>query len=119
MGYVNQEVQSLYSSYLRDVFLTSNLDLKPHNTLGGATSKANFLKLYRDNIFIDQNLVTFHSPDIEFDESLKNISNENLECKIVGFVNLTGFIGKKYINTNGTPWSPKAQGNILSNVNQA
>ena len=66
-------------------------------------NKRNFLKLYRDNIFIDQNLVTFHSPDIEFDESLKNISNENLECKIVGFVNLTGFIGKKYIN-NGTPW---------------
>lgn len=120
MGYVNQEVQSLYSSYLRDAFLTltSDLNLNPHNTLGGTTSKTQFLKLYRDNIFIDQNLVTFHSPDIEFDESLKNISNENLECKIVGFVNLTGFIGKKYINTNGTPWNPKAQGNILSNVNQ-
>ena len=45
MGYVNQEVQSLYSSYLRDVFLTSNLDLKPHNTLGGHRKQKKFFKI--------------------------------------------------------------------------
>lgn len=119
-GYVNQEISSLYSYWLRDCYLTSD-DVSNnlfHNMLAQIPTQSEFLKYYRDNFYVDQNVVTFHSPDVEFDESLKGIYNENLICKIVGFVNLTGFSGKKFVSTTGPTWHYSAQGVIPENINQ-
>lgn len=103
--YVNQEIQSLYNEDIINCYCSP-------------ADKPIINRNYRDSYFIDQNLVTFHSPDVEFDESLINIYNEELTCKIVGYVNLTGFISKKYINIDGGTWGTYSQGIIQSNIGQ-
>lgn len=40
--------------------------------------------------YVDQSIVTLHSPDIEFDDQLKFVDMSNLELKIVGIVPITG-----------------------------
>lgn len=44
---------------------------------------------YSNNFYIDQSIVTLHSPDIEFDDSIKNMDTSNLKLRIVGYVPLT------------------------------
>lgn len=43
----------------------------------------------KEFFFIDQNIVTMHSPDIEFDESLQNIDSSGLKLRIVGVIPIT------------------------------
>lgn len=43
----------------------------------------------KEYFFIDQNIVTMHSPDIEFDESLQNIDSSGLKLRIVGVIPIT------------------------------
>ncbi len=40
--------------------------------------------------YVDQSILTFHSPEIEFDNSVKNIDLSNLKFRIVGSAPLTG-----------------------------
>lgn len=49
----------------------------------------------KDNYFyVDSNLVTMHSPDIEFDTSIQNIVwDDNLELKVLGSVSLGSIVG--------------------------
>lgn len=49
---------------------------------------------------IDQSIVTLHSPDIEFDDSIKNMDTSGLQLRIVGMVPLTSFIGDIDIQTS-------------------
>ena len=53
-----------------------------------------------ENFYIDQSIVTLHSPDIEFDDNIKNINTEGLKLRIVGYVPLTSFIGDIDIQTS-------------------
>lgn len=55
-----------------------------------------------DNWYVDRSIVTFHSPDIEWDDNIRNLdinTNDNYELKIVGIVPLTAFIGDLDIQT--------------------
>ena len=61
--------------------------------------------------YIDQSIVTLHSPDIEFDESLQNINMGNVKLNIKGIVPLTSFYGDIDIQTT-TPPVQNQQGNI-------
>lgn len=61
--------------------------------------------------YIDQSIVTLHSPDIEFDESLQNINMGNVRLNIKGIVPLTSFYGDIDIQTT-TPPVQNEQGNI-------
>lgn len=56
-----------------------------------------------ENFYIDQSIVTLHSPDIEFNEDLKSIDSSNLKLRIVGIVPLTGFVGDIDIQTSTPP----------------
>lgn len=40
--------------------------------------------------YVDQSILTLHSPDIEFDDSIKNLDASNLKLRIVGIVPITG-----------------------------
>lgn len=40
--------------------------------------------------FIDQSIITFHSPDIEFDEGVQNLDTDKLKLRIVGMIPITG-----------------------------
>lgn len=75
------------------------------------------MKTYKDEPFIDQNVVTFHSPDVEFDENFSNINKETLIPKIVGYVNFTGYKSKKFFNITGGQLDTKSPG-ILDTYNK-
>lgn len=43
----------------------------------------------KEYFFIDQSILTFHSPDIEFDDNLGNLDLSNIKLRIVGAVSYT------------------------------
>lgn len=49
------------------------------------------------NFKIAREVVTFHSPDIEFDESLKTLDWSNVKVRIVGFCKQTGYATKLFL----------------------
>lgn len=53
-----------------------------------------------ENFYIDQSIVTLHSPDIEFDNDVRSIDTSGLQLRIVGMVPLTSFIGDIDIQTS-------------------
>lgn len=56
-----------------------------------------------ENFYIDQSILTLHSPDIEFDDSLKNINTTGFQLRIIGMVPLTAFVGDIDIQTSTPP----------------
>lgn len=55
--------------------------------------------------FVDQSIVTLHSPDIEFDDSILNYDLSNLKLRIVGIVPLTAVVSDIDIKTSTPPQS--------------
>lgn len=53
-----------------------------------------------EDFYIDQSIVTLHSPDIEFDNDVRSIDTSGLQLRIVGMVPLTAFIGDIDIQTS-------------------
>nr|DAG94142.1 MAG TPA: stabilization protein [Crassvirales sp.] len=45
---------------------------------------------HAEYFFIDQSILTLHSPDIEFDDSVQNLDASGLKMRIVGVVPMTG-----------------------------
>lgn len=43
--------------------------------------------------FVDTSMITLHSPELEFDDSLKNLPLQDYKFRIIGFVPLSGFQG--------------------------
>lgn len=61
--------------------------------------------------FVDANLVTMHSPEIEFDTSIQNlVLDDSLELKILGDVQLGASIGDIDIQTSSPPAYTEASG---------
>ena len=56
-----------------------------------------------ENFYVDQSIVTLHSPDIEFDDNIKTLNTEGLKLRIVGYVPLTSFVGDIDIQTSTPP----------------
>lgn len=53
-----------------------------------------------ENFYVDQNIVTLHSPDIEFDSEVRSIDTSGLKLRIVGMVPLTAFASDIDIQTS-------------------
>ena len=53
-----------------------------------------------ENYYIDQSILTFHSPDIEFDNGVRSIDTSGLKLRIVGMVPLTAFASDIDIQTS-------------------
>lgn len=53
------------------------------------SDKSSWVSLYSENFYIDQSIVTLHSPDIEFDSDIRNLDTSGLKLRIVGVVPLT------------------------------
>lgn len=60
---------------------------------------------YSSHFFVDENIVTFHSPDLEFDTSLSNYSWEGVSLRIIGMAKLGAISGDIDIQTS----SPTSQ----------
>lgn len=53
-----------------------------------------------ENYYIDQSILTFHSPDIEFNTATRSLDTSNLQLRIVGMVPITSFVGDIDIQTS-------------------
>lgn len=65
---------------------------------------------HQEYYFVDQSIVTMHSPDIEFDEGIQSIDSSNLKLRIVGMVPLTSFASNIDIQTSTPPANIGMQG---------
>lgn len=66
------------------------------------------LDLNSSQFFVDENIVTFHSPDIEFDTSLQNSLFDNVKLSIIGVVQLGSIYGDIDIKTSSA--TPQGSG---------
>ena len=65
----------------------------------------------RNYFFVDSNVVTFHSPDIEFDPSLKyTLENNSFELSILGSITMGSVIGDIDIQTSSPAAGIYAEG---------
>ena len=53
-----------------------------------------------ENYYVDQSIITLHSPDIEFDTDVKTIDTSKLKLRIVGMVPLSAFSSDIDIQTS-------------------
>ena len=75
---------------------------------------------YKDSnteFFIDQSIVTFHSPDIEFDTSVQLWKEEDIKLRIVGAVPITGTKSNHSIIITGKMLETNHSENKGGNVN--
>lgn len=55
---------------------------------------------YSDVFFVDQSVVTMHSPEIEFDSSIYTIDNTSVKMRVIGLINFTASSGDIDIQTS-------------------
>ena len=58
---------------------------------------------HSEYFFVDQNIVTFHSPDIEFNTEVRSVDTSTLKLRIVGMVPITSTISDIDIQTSTPP----------------
>ena len=63
--------------------------------------------------FIDQSIVTLHSPDIEFDDNIRNSDLSKAKLRIVGIVPVTSFASDINIQTSTPPMQYNANDSVL------
>lgn len=61
---------------------------------------ASWVSQYAENYYIDQSIVTLHSPDIEFDNEVRSMDTSELKLRIVGMVPITAFTADIDIQTS-------------------
>lgn len=59
----------------------------------------------KETFYVDQSILTFHSPDIEFDKEVRSLDSSNLKLRIVGTVPLTAFDSNIDIQSSTPPMS--------------
>ena len=65
-----------------------------------STEVSNWVNSNSENYYIDQSIITMHSPDIEFNSDIRNADLSNAKLRIVGYVPLTSFISDIDIQTS-------------------
>lgn len=64
---------------------------------------SSWITYHSENFGVDKSIITFHSPDIEFDDNIQNYDLSGLQLRIVGIVPLTSFVGDMDIQTSTPP----------------
>lgn len=65
--------------------------------------KSTFISNHKQDFYIDRNVVTLNSPDLEFNTNLENIDLSNAKFRLVGIIPLTAFKGDINITTSTPP----------------
>lgn len=72
--------------------------LEGASTLGDITTSN--VDKYNSHFFVDENIVTFHSPDIEFDTNIINSNYDEVSLRIIGIAKLGAIAGDIDIMTS-------------------
>ena len=73
-------------------------------------------ELHQSSFLVDENVVTFHSPDVEFDPALSNYSWDDVHLKIIGVARLGAIAGDINIKTSSATVNNYAGGFIHNEV---
>lgn len=65
-----------------------NMEITRSTEIGTTLSYIDNDVLYNKDFYVDSNIVTMHSPDIEFQDNIFSIQNSDLKCKITGYINI-------------------------------
>lgn len=84
------EIQCIYNPQDRPVLSTSTSD---SDVIGWVSQNS-------ENFYVDQSIVTLHSPDIEFDNEVRSLDTSGLKLRIVGIVPITAFASDIDIQTS-------------------
>ena len=63
-------------------FIEKVISINPKDT-DSSLNNESYVDQFSDMFFVDQSVVTFHSPDIEFDTNTRSIDNSSLKMRIV------------------------------------
>ena len=96
-----------YTSKKGEIQSVKNAPISP--LLNNFNDKENFIKNQGEAFYIDQSILTFHSPEIEFNESLKNLDSTTLKMRIVGAVPITSSASSIYVSSKGATYSQSTQ----------
>lgn len=66
--------------------------------------------LYSSSFYVDTSIVTFHSPDIEFDDNIWNLDYSGCKLRVVGYTELGSIYGDANITTSSSTMNPSAAG---------
>ena len=80
-------------------FIEKVISISPKST-DSSLNNESYVDQFSDMFFVDQSVVTFHSPDIEFDTNTRSIDNSLLKMRIVGYVPITSTISDVDIQTS-------------------
>ena len=101
-GQRNQEIQSFTGVYNPE--FKYDQSASPYISSVALRNKSieEVLSTKEDEWYVDQSIVTLHSPDIEFDPSLSNMDMSNLKLRIIGVVPITSNASDIDIQTSTT-----------------
>ena len=95
---------SIQFQHNKALFSGANRGAEIQNMLTGVDTISDVnqdnLSKYTSQFFVDENIVTFHSPDLEFDTSLSNYNWDNVTLEIVGMARLGAISGDIDIQTS-------------------
>ena len=77
----------------------ANTPAGPYTASKGAELNS-YTASHAEYFFVDQNILTLHSPDIEFDEGVQNLDSSGLKLRIVGVVPITANASEIDIQTS-------------------
>ena len=87
------------------------------NNTASDSDIAGWVSQNSENFYIDQSIITLHSPDIEFDNNVRSIDTSGLKLRIIGYVPLTAFAADIDIQTSTPPNNyTGSEGKITSEV---
>lgn len=87
------------------------------NNTASDSDVAGWVSQNSENFYIDQSIITLHSPDIEFDDNIRSIDTSGLKLRIIGYVPLTAFAADIDIQTSTPPNNyTGSEGKITSEV---
>lgn len=72
--------------------------------------RQNNIEKYGSYFYVDSNIVTFHSPDIEFDENLQNFIWDDVKLRVIGIAPLYGISSDMQITTSSVKALPYVDG---------
>lgn len=89
---------SIQFKHYKSLFTGANRGAEVQNSITGVNSLQDIItqesvKTSRSSFFVDENIVTFHSPEVEFDITLSDLNYSDTKLRIVGIASLSSISG--------------------------
>lgn len=105
----NEPIGSTSLSEITRWEIQTSLGLVPYYN-PSTTNAKDFVDGSPSEFLVDENIVTMHSPDVEFDDRLQNITNGKFKLRIIGTTHLTNTLSDISVITSTPTYGNYATG---------